>query len=842
MANYALCITATKGGGSFPVFKFKASSGTPTVPITINSIVCDGFSESSPPCLTSIASMQNMAGTSFTPTTSDYSLSPVIKYGTWSSVNSVTIYNLIINGTPITSNGFVLTNVTDTITIFFSQCQAENTYYCLSPTPVITQTQTQTPSYTPTNTPNLSPSYTPSNTPTITKTPTNTPTTTPTPSVTQIYCVSGITTGSHYYTDCCGNFITGTNVGTTILFNPQKPSNGVNSLGTPSTTVCSTPTQTPSQTQTPTVSLSPTNTPTPTKTPASTPTATPTPQPTPVYAAQNTCDIFTLFDLGVECLILSQPTDSTSTDGVLGLTITGGTNPYTIYWSDSASKEKTRFGLKQGSYSATVVDFYGDYTASTVCTLQAPPPSPSQTPTNTPTPTKVPVYGSLCVLITGVSPVISPIQFTFNGIVNNYPVWISGSYTLSWNMNNKRWEIQGLKVGNGLLVSTTTNIPPLSNWTIVGGNITPIPNVNVTQGTCPAYTPFDAVFNKQDSICGSSGSSGVSGTGGSITITTSGGVPPYIYSKDGGSTFTTSNIFNSLPVGSYNVIAQDSLNNLAQKTIQINSTGAGTTYDLSISNYNLTTVNNGFIIAQWKVNVNPPIPVGTYVTFEIAIETIQQVNGPGSGTTTSSSQVFSGTTSLSPISTTSNSQTTTRNNCSPEQTITNTIVEKYSVTMTNGSVVSGTSNSTLTITSGETSGNGCVTNLTQNIKVKPQAATPSGCQCCTINTNLSSAGGITRHSISYGQGLNTQIYYSFIIGTGTTQNGACENAQLNISRRINSSTFAPQVTVFAGNPTNPSPLLGSSFCVYNGNLYYMNPNTGLVTGPVLDTGGLIQGC
>jgi hypothetical protein len=36
-----------------------------------------------------------------------------------------------------------------------------------------------------------------------------TTTPTPTPSVTPIFCGSGVTTGSYFYTDCCGNFIQG---------------------------------------------------------------------------------------------------------------------------------------------------------------------------------------------------------------------------------------------------------------------------------------------------------------------------------------------------------------------------------------------------------------------------------------------------------------------------------------------------------------------------------------------------------------------------------------------------------------------------------------------------------
>ena len=40
-----------------------------------------------------------------------------------------------------------------------------------------------------------------------------TPTITPTPSTTPLICGSGVTTGNFYYTDCCGNFVQGNQVG-----------------------------------------------------------------------------------------------------------------------------------------------------------------------------------------------------------------------------------------------------------------------------------------------------------------------------------------------------------------------------------------------------------------------------------------------------------------------------------------------------------------------------------------------------------------------------------------------------------------------------------------------------
>lgn len=50
------------------------------------------------------------------------------------------------------------------------------------------------------------------------------------------------------------------------------------------------------------------------------------------------------------------------------------------------------------------------------------------------------------------------------------------------------------------------------------------------------------------------------GSDGSITVSASGGVPPYSYSKDNGANYQASNVFTGLAAGTYNVIVKDSNN------------------------------------------------------------------------------------------------------------------------------------------------------------------------------------------------------------------------------------------------------------------------------------------
>lgn len=705
----------------------------------------------------------------------------------------------------------------------------------VTPTTTPSSTQTPTPSVTPTTTPTTTQTSTQATTPTVTPTQTatpsvtasNTPTPSVTPTTTTIYCLSGLTQSSYGYTDCCGSFITGTGAGLTITYNPQLTNFGITSLGSVATTSCGTATPTPTPSVTPTLTSTPTPTPTIALSSTPTPSPTTTPAPTQVITLQNNCAVFTLFDMGVSCRTLVQPSNLNSFDGALTLDITGGTSPYSIYWADSNSKTATRTGLKEGIYEAVVVDFYGDYSATTFCSLEALVPSPTPTSTVTPTPSSQPVYPSLCVLITGLVPALPPIQFTYNGLVSGRPIWVYGSYTMSWNVQNQRWQINGLTVNGGTVVSTTTSTPPLSNWTVVGGNVTPIPQVIVIEGICPTYTPMTVIINSENSDCGNDGS---------ISITTSGGLPPYQYSINGGATYTTSSVFNGLSANTYNVVVKDTSGSTIQRSVVITQTGIPTTYSLSISNTNLQNLSRNLRRATWQVNVNPPIPVGTTLNFVMNIETIQDVNAPGSGITSSVNQVYLGSTLLSPTTTNTTSSESGRLNCSPFTTQTTNIIQTYNITMSAGTVVSGFSDSSLVITSGSSSSNGCVTNLLQEISVIPQQGIVNGCQCCTVNTNSVSYGGLS-HTLSFGQGGAIQNYTQVVLGVGNLTTTACADETTSTLRIINAPSFGVGVTIFTGDISSPSPLLGYTYCSYQTGLYNVDPLTGQVTGAVLSPGG-----
>lgn len=119
----------------------------------------------------------------------------------------------------------------------------------------------------------------------------------------------------------------------------------------------------------------------------------------------NECGVITIFPMGLECVSID-PTTENPSSGILSINITGGTSPYSVYWElpdGGIYYGRTLYNKSEGEYKVTVIDKYGDYTATTICVLElqkdcnfnynineTPYPSPTPTPTPSITPTITP--------------------------------------------------------------------------------------------------------------------------------------------------------------------------------------------------------------------------------------------------------------------------------------------------------------------------------------------------------------------------------------------------------------------------------------------------------------------
>jgi hypothetical protein len=554
----------------------------------------------------------------------------------------------------------------------------------------------------------------------------------------QIICGSGYTTGSYYFTNCCGELIQGDTAGITVSLDYTKPSNGVTKLNVESSVSCPTPTTTPTPTVTPTNTITPTTTPTQTKTPTPTKTPTQTPTNSQVFTLKNECDVFTLFDMGVRCNPIVQPKTSSSLDGILSLIVTGGTSPYSYYWA-GGQRSQTLIGIPQGTYEVIVVDYYGDYTATTFCSLTAPTPTPTTTTTPTQTPTPTGIIPQLCFIAIGIGTAYGPWQFVSNGLKNGKTTWTyDGDYNITWSSLRNRWEILGSDnttpfspVGGGVFASTTTSLYPDAGWSIIGGTQTY--SATVTQGLCPASIPLQVLLTSENNTCNTT-----TNCNGSITVNASLGVAPYIYSINGGVTYQTSSIFNNLCPGTYTIITNDAVNNRNSQTISVGFDGQPITYQLSLSantsaTQTITTNNYSSKTTYLEAVVTPPLPAGITISFNLTVSSIKTYNGPGTGVITDNILITQGGMSKTPSTTSSISQTGDRPNCNPESQVVVNEADTYTLSMTSNSKVLIIDTSILEITDGQAGAqSNCLTNLNQSINAQFTVPSIQGCNCCSV--------------------------------------------------------------------------------------------------------------
>ena len=93
--------------------------------------------------------------------------------------------------------------------------------------------------------------------------------------------------------------------------------------------------------------------------------------PPTIIGYQNECGIVTILPMVVECES-SPPSVWGLEDGEVSVSISGGTAPYTVTWLNNGNVSPALEMVGNGSYTATTVDFYGDYTVTVVCDINTP--------------------------------------------------------------------------------------------------------------------------------------------------------------------------------------------------------------------------------------------------------------------------------------------------------------------------------------------------------------------------------------------------------------------------------------------------------------------------------------
>lgn len=228
----------------------------------------------------------------------------------------------------------------------------------------------------------------------------------------------------------------------------------------------------------------------------------PPPPTQQIMGYENECGVITIFPMNIECVSIS-PSTTESNDGRVSVSITGGTPPYKYTWEgDNIGNDSHAPAIDNvsiGDYTVTVVDYWGDFTATTTCTLTAytdcyfsgtvsefTPPTPTPTKTPTPTPTSIP---SRCDCRFG-NVYIS--QYDIDNSDND-TVYVSYQdcngvcYCLTVDENNAKPYVEGIYLNDICVDVTTTTGVGVSLFILVEGEYILLPTNGdsyVTLGGC----------------------------------------------------------------------------------------------------------------------------------------------------------------------------------------------------------------------------------------------------------------------------------------------------------------------------------------------------------------------
>jgi hypothetical protein len=423
-----------------------------------------------------------------------------------------------------------------------------------------------------------------------------------------------------------------------------------------------------------------------------------------VNYSSNTCNIITLFPLGIECQTINAYSPFTS-DGSILLIITGGTPPYNITW-ENGSHTQNLVGVQSGDYSAVVTDYYGDFTATTTCTVGFDSfylesffdcSSPSNfiyytaDIENQITTGKTYTLDSQlgCWVSNGLVEYTGQTFYPFTAIITSGPfincteclpvtpefentallclkstITTFGGFPIMVNTTNNQYQFYSANTLNGYpswssstqtIYYNTNSLQwmvlgwPLSGQPVLQSNISPPIGIWTLNGANGTVNVLQGDCQNNITInTVTSPSTCVNTTNGTLQVTSvNGGTPPYTYSLSNNvGSYQISPFFINLATGTYTVYAKDVLGNIGSKIVQVQPQQSVTNYQVTLnflpSNpVPTSTLGSSELNLNWVIQVQPPLPTNKTLTFDIIHTT--NISG-GTNTTTSPIIVYNTTT------------------------------------------------------------------------------------------------------------------------------------------------------------------------------------------------------
>ena len=562
----------------------------------------------------------------------------------------------------------------------------------------------------------------------------------------------------------------------------------------------------------------------------------------------NDCGVTTILPLGVECYSVNASTPD-SNDGRIYLTITGGSSPYSITWSNGLKDQNIK-NLIPGKYTATVVDNYGDYTATTVCTVESTQfyvdlfadcaneynlyltgltgtyvvggvykfttnlgcftysgktlngdnflstDIVTEGPFDTcaecdPPPAPLPYYPTNLCLYTDGTP-FTAYPFTLYGFVNDRPAYTgtsssSSAFTISWVTTTtfSNWLVLG-RTGY-VLKNPSDTFNPLGGWVEEGT----LNTWTAISGTCPSAPVLSFSLTTTDESC-----EGL--CNGSVTINAKGGSGGYQYKLFNG-TYQPSPTFNNLcPQNNTQFFVKDSDGTEVQGIFTILPGTKKVTYTLSLDTKSYFTKqdygNQTIKKLDYVINISPALPDGVTINVPLYISVNDSMSQPGSATTVYTPVLYSGTSTVSP---TSNSLTSTQviqygkyTYRYPYSTINKTYSVQYpTITLKKGLTVSGTVTSTITKISNGTSTCSCISYFIENPGLNTLTYNWVNCTGGTENGNLYGGQSVSICACSVSKPSGSQLIITS--GAGSLNCGA---AIVDANEKVTVGFNGPSIT------------------------------------------------